>query len=128
MTGTTLHLKRPDLTGFEELLLITGRNPMTLLYVGYRPETGFDGGLLVNPKRDPLADCAADIDRAAAKGARPAFRPVAVGVPPHLLARALLTPEDPAETGYAPEQIAALSRMLRGRMPEGAIGYLRRPV
>lgn len=128
MTGTTLHLKRPDLTGFEELLLITGRNPMTLLYVGYRPETGFDGGLLVNPKRDPLADCAADIDRAAAKGARPAFRPVAVGVPPHLLSRALLTPEDPAETGYAPEQVAALSRMIRGRMPEGAIGYLTRPV
>jgi hypothetical protein len=128
MSGTTLHLKKPDLTGFEELLLLTGRNPMTLLYVGYRPDTGFDGGLVVNPKRDPLVDCAADIDRAATKGGRPPFRPIAVGIPPLLLSRALLGPEDPEGTGYAADQLAALSRMIRGRMPEGGLSYLTRAV
>ena len=85
MTEKTLHLKKSDLTGFEELLLITGSDPMKFLYVGYRPDTGFEGGLLENPKRDPLADCAAEIDRAAAKGAAPAFRPIKDGLPYSIL-------------------------------------------
>jgi len=128
MNGTTFHLTKAELTGFEELLLLNGRNPMTVLYVGYRPDTGFDGGLLVNPQRVSLSDLAGEIDQAAARGGRPPLRPIAVGVPPYILSRAVFNPEDPAETGYAPEQIGALSRMIRDRMPEGALPLLRREV
>ena len=128
MSGTTLHLTKAELTGFEELLLLTGRNPMTALYVGYRSDTGFDGGLLVNPQRADLSVLAGEIDQAAAKGGRPPFRPIAAGIPPQILVRAVLSPEDEAETGYAPQQIEILSRMIRDRLPEGALAYLTRPV
>lgn len=128
MSETTLRLREEKLTGFEELLLLTGRNPMTALYVGYRSDSGFDGGLVVNPQRSDLSVLGIEIDQAAAKGDRPPFRPIAVGIPPQLLVRSLLTDEDPAETGYTPEQIEILSQMIQGRMPEGAFTYLTRSV
>lgn len=128
MDGTTLHLKKPDLTGFEELLLITGRNPLTLLYVGYRSDTGFDGGLLINPKRDPLSQCAEDIDAAAAKGGRPPMRPISAGIPADILTRIIFRPEDGSESGYSPDQMALISRMIHDRASPEAVRYLNRSV
>lgn len=129
MIGTTLHLKKPDLTGFDELLLLIGRNPKTCLYVGYQPETGFDGGLFVNPQQLPPEDLASEIDLAATRGmVRPRFRPIADGIPPGILLRAVFEPADQPEAGYTPEQISTLSNMIGRRMPEGAIAFLSRKV
>jgi len=128
MSGTICHLKEPDLIGHAELLLLSGRNPMTFLYVGFRQDVGFSGGLLVNSARTPLETCADVIDRAVATGGNIPFRPISGEIPSALLSQTVLAPDDLTETGYAREQFQILSAMISDRMSAGALDILRRPV
>jgi hypothetical protein len=128
MSKNIFHLKESDMSGHEEILLLSGNNPMTFLYIGFRSGEGFSGGLFVNPARAPLDVCAGEIDRAIAAGDAIPFRPIMDEIPASLLSTAVLTPDEGTETGYAQEGVRTFAGMISDRMPTGAIDFLRRPV
>lgn len=127
MTEKTLHLRKPDLTGTEELLLLRGANPMSFVAIWYDPATGYDGGLYVDPDGLPLTEIAARLELAGwSDGANRLFVPMVKG-PPGNLVLAAIRPEVNLG-GYSSEQRSELSRMLLSRLPEGGLQVLNRSV
>lgn len=113
--------RAPELSAYEELLLIRGNNPMTFLYVGFSADEGFSGGIAVDPDRSGLPENAARLDLAFAAGEPGPFPLIQSEIPPNLLNAALFPSAEARETGYAADQVAALTRMISGRVPDGAL-------
>lgn len=126
MTEKTLHLRKPDLNEIEELLLLRGANPMSFVAVWYDPETGYQGGLYVDPDGLPIKEIAKRFDRSETDRTESGFSPMIDGPPKNMVLAAIL-PENEL-TGYSAEQRGELSRMLLSRLPDRALPVLTRSV
>lgn len=96
---------------------------MTFLFVGFDQESGFSGGIALNPEGLPLSECGRLLDQAVTERSDPPFPLIADEIPETILESAFSGEDVP---GYTPEQVGLLTGMIAGRVPKGAMGLVTR--
>lgn len=126
MSDRMLNLRAPDISAHEEMLLLRGKNPMTFLYVGYRPGIGFSGALLIDTERRSLSECGKAIDQAVGSSAEIPFSSIRAGIPDGVLGAVIYPSFKGIGPGYQVDQMDALRELILSRFPAQGMNVLSR--